>query len=146
MTNQNLNQKELLYNPKNWVFLTLIFGPILPMIFYYRNCKLLNKTKTGILALTLMSFYTIVIIPIIIFYTQSQNTILLILGITILIIISKLSKTQIPAYEKMKQEKGIKGGRNEAPMILLFITIWIIIITIFTINYINMHQHYPYNY
>jgi len=116
------------------------------MIFYYRNCKLLNKTKQGIIALTLIIFYTIVIIPTLIFYFQSQNTILIISTIIILIIISKLAKTQISAYEKMKQEKGIKGGRNESPIILLFIAIWILIIIAITINYINIQQHYPYSY
>ena len=62
-------------------------------------------------ASTLFSFYA--------------TPIILLERIIAVLVAKKLAKTQITAYEKMKTEKGLKGGRNEAPLILLFLAILI---------------------
>jgi len=60
-------------------------------------------------------------------FSYYATLIILVEAIIAVIISKKLAKTQLAAYEQMKKEKGLKGGKNEAPFILLFLAIWITI-------------------
>ena len=119
------NQKEILYSPKNWAFLAFFLGPILPGIFYYRNCKLLGETSKGKKVLIGTIIFVIAFLVAATIFSYYSTLIILVEAIISVIIAKKLSKTQLAAYEKMKEEKGLKGGRNEAPLILLFLAITI---------------------
>ncbi len=119
------NQKELLYSPKNWAFLAFFLSPILPGIFYYRNCKLLGENSKGKKVLIGTIIFVIVFLVAASIFSYYSTLILLVEAIIAVIIAKKLAKTQLAAYEKMKEEKGLKGGRSEGSLILLFLAIWI---------------------
>ncbi len=123
MEEQKTNQNELLYNPKNWAFLAFFLSPILPAIFYYRNCKILGGFKKGrkvIVGTTVFVLFFIILTSIFALYSFP----ILILEATVAAIIAKkFAKTQQPAYEEMKTTRGLKGGRNEAPLALVFLAV-----------------------
>ena len=119
------NQKELLYSPKNWAFIAFFLSPILPAIFYYRNCKLLNTSSKGKKILIGTIFFVLVFLVAATIFSYYSTPIILTEAIIAVIIAKKLPKTQLGAYEKMKKEKGLKGGRNEAPLMLLFLVLMI---------------------
>lgn len=123
MNEQMPNQKEILYSPKNWAFLAFFLGPILPGIFYYRNCKLLGENSKGKKVLIGTIFFAIVFLVAATIFSYYSTPIILVEATIAVIIAKKLAKTQLAVYEKMKEEKGLKGGKNEAPLILLFLAI-----------------------
>ncbi|MHB8831144.1 MAG: hypothetical protein ACYC44_03470 [Patescibacteria group bacterium] len=125
MSEQLHDQKELLYNPKNWVFLSFFLSPVLPAIFFYRNSKLLGASKNGKRVLIGILVLMIAFLILIFIFNYYATLILLAEAITAVIIANRLAKTQLVAYEEMKKSKGLKGGRNEAPLILTFFAIWI---------------------
>jgi len=127
MTEQKHNQRDILYSPKNWAFLAFFLSPILPAIFFYKNSKLLGTSeKAKKVLIGTIIFVIAFLVPAIIF-SYYAILIILIEAIIAVIIAKKLAKTQLTAYEEMKKIKGLKGGRNEAPVILLFLVIWITI-------------------
>ena len=113
-------QKELLYNPSNWVFLSIVLTPIAPAIFYYRNAKLLRNGNETVILLSSIAYLTGFTILAILFPYYS-SLIILIEAVGAAIIASKVAKTQKSAYEKMKVDRGFKGGRSEAPVVLFFV-------------------------
>lgn len=127
MDEQKLNQEEILYCPKNWAFLSFFFSPILTAIFYYRNCKLLGETSKGKKVLIGTIVFVIAFLVTATIFSYYSTPIILVEAIIAVIIAKKLAKTQLAAYEKMKEEKGLKGGRSEGSLILLFLAIWIIL-------------------
>lgn len=142
MNEQKQNQKELLYNPKNWVFLTLFFSPLLPAICYYRNCKLLHTDQKGKRVLVATVLFVLVYLSLIFIFGSYTFLILLIGTIIAVILAKKIAKTQLAAYEQMKEDRGLKGGRNEAPLILLFLAVWImvgVVIPYATYRFIDTH-------
>lgn len=136
MNKQKHNQKELLYNPKNWMFLAFILSPILPAIFYYRNSKLIGTSQKGKKILLGAIIFVVIFLSLTFIFDYYAILILLAEAITAVLIAKKLAKTQLAAYEEMKKTKDLKGGRNEAPLIILFLAIWITIgfITPYIIN------------
>jgi len=126
MDQQNYNQKELLHNPKNWTFFALLLSPILPAIFYYRNSKLLSTVQTGRKVLIGSIIYALVITILVSIFTYFSSLIIVIGAIASAIAYGQLAKTQIGAYEEMKKTKNLKGGRNDAPLALLFLAIGIL--------------------
>lgn len=118
-------QNELLYNPKNWAFLAFFLSPIVPGIFFNRNCKLLGLSSTGNKVFFGTIFFVIFFIVLAVIFSQYSTYIIFAEAILSVIIAKQLAKTQVPAYEKMKVDKGLKGGRSEASVILIFIAIWV---------------------
>lgn len=143
-----INQKELLYSPKNWAFLAFFFGPILPGIFYYRNCKLLGTTLKGKKVLIGTIIFVLVFLVAATIFSYYSTPIVLVEAIIAVIIAKKLAKTQLAAYEKMKVEKGLKGGRNEAPLILLFLAIvlGLVFVLPYVINKYIENNYVQFNY
>ncbi|HLC69826.1 MAG TPA: hypothetical protein VJH75_02165 [Patescibacteria group bacterium] len=125
MTEPNYSQKELLYNPKNWVFFALLLSPILPAIFYYRNSKLLNTVQKGRRVLIGSILYVLVIVIIISIFDYYASLITVLGAVISAVVFSQLAKTQNDAYEEMKKTKNLKGGRNDVPLALLFLLIGI---------------------
>lgn len=124
---QRPESKKLLYNPNNWAFLAFFLSPLLPAILFYRNSILLGTSKTGRQVLFgTIGYFLAFLIPIIIL---SHYAILFTLAQAIIsvIIAKKLAKTQIHAYDQMKIDKGLKAGRDDVPMILLFLALWVTI-------------------
>lgn len=124
---QRPESKKLLYNPNNWAFLAFFLSPLLPAILFYRNSILLGTPKTGRQVLFgTIAYFLAFLIPIILF---SHYAVLIVLAQAIIsvIIAKKLAKTQIHAYDQMKIDKGLKGGRDDVPMILLFLALWVTI-------------------
>jgi hypothetical protein len=126
MDQQNYNQKELLHNPKNWTFFALLLSPILPAIFYYRNSKLLNTVQNGQKVIIGSIIYALVIVVLTSIFSYYSSLVVIIGAIVSAIAFSQLAKTQISAYEEMKKTKNLKGGRNDAPLALLFLAIGIL--------------------
>ncbi len=127
MSKEKHGQKELLHNPRNWAFWAFFLSPILPAIFYYRNSKILGTASSGkkVLAGSIL-FVMAFLVPATIF--SYYGTPLVISGALIAALISKkLAKGQLDAYEKMKKEKGLKGGRNDVPLAFAFFAAWIAI-------------------
>jgi hypothetical protein len=132
MNEQTLSQKELLYCPKNWAFLAFFLSPILPAILYYRNSKLLNTNSKGKIVL-IGSVLFVLLLFITSSFLSYYSDLIILAGAIVAVVISKiLAKTQLPYYEKMKEERGLKGGRNEFPLVLLF-TVIVIGLVIFYI-------------
>ncbi|MFC1647783.1 hypothetical protein ACFL10_02195 [Patescibacteria group bacterium] len=127
MNEQKYNQKELLYNPKNWAFLAFLFSPILPAIFYYRNSKLLGTAQKGKKVLIGAIIFVIIFIALTFVFNYYSTLIIVAEVIIAVIIAKKLAKGQLPSYEKYRKEKGFKRDRNEIPLILIFLVIWITI-------------------
>ncbi|OGH87482.1 MAG: hypothetical protein A3J93_03035 [Candidatus Magasanikbacteria bacterium RIFOXYC2_FULL_42_28] len=148
MNEEKLNQKEILYNPKNWTFIAFFLGPILPAILYYRNCKLLGETAQGKKVLVGTIIFVLIFLVAATIFSYYSILIILVETIIAVIIAEKLAKTQLQNYEKMKEEMGLRGGRNEAALILLFLAIWITLafgLPYVAKNYIkNNHTQFKY--
>ncbi|MBP7670811.1 hypothetical protein KA119_00780 [Candidatus Gracilibacteria bacterium] len=127
MSEQKHDQKELLYSPKNWAFLSFFLSPILPAVFYYRNSKLLGTDQKGKKVLIGTIIFVVTFLALTFVFDYYAILIILVEAIIAVIIAKKLAKTQLAAYEEMKKSKGLKGGRNEAPLILIFLALWITI-------------------
>ncbi len=128
------NQKELLYGPQTWTFLAFFLSPILPAIFYYRNCKLLGTPKKGQIVLIGASALFVAGFILASIFSEYTIIILLVEAVVASIAAGRLAKTQLPAFEQMKKDKNIQGGRDEAPLILLFIVM--IIVVVFVLPYL----------
>lgn len=121
MIQERHKSKELLYNPRNWVFFSIFLTPLLPAVLYKHNCKLLGHPRKGTTAIIGSILYIVMGAMLVALFYDYSSLIAMAWVIISVPITGRIARTQLEAYDRMKEEKNIQGGRNEFPLMMLFL-------------------------